>query len=121
MVREQSPERMRALGEVMQDFRSVGDVKGLVAKYQDALDRISARSQQIDQATAAMGIKPSEGDEEDPYFEAEMKEMMGGEGKTVGQRNKALQDNFSHMEKKDGKALAKAAPLKEEDSFDWTN
>ena len=116
--------RVQAFKEAMRDIRSVGDVKSLVAKYQDALDRVAARGRQIDQATAAMGVKPSAGDDEDPYFEAETKAMMGAEGgKTVGERNRLLQQNFAHMEKENGGA-PKPGPgavkeLTEQQSFGW--
>lgn len=116
----QSPERVQAFKDAIKDVRSVGDVKSLVAKYQDALDRVSARSQQIDQATAAMGVKASAADDEDPYFEAEMQAMMGGEGKTVGQRNKALQQNFDHMKKENGVENVPVSQLDEANSFDWS-
>jgi hypothetical protein len=122
----QDASRVQAFKEAMRDIRSVGDVKSLVAKYQDALDRVAARGQQIDQATAAMGIKPSAGDEKDPFFEEEMKQMMGNEGgKTVGERNRLLKQNFAHMEKENGGApkpnLGALKALKEEQSFDWGN
>jgi hypothetical protein len=118
----QSPQRVAAFKEAMRDIRSVGDVKSLVAKYQNALDRVAARSQQIDQATAAMGVKPSDGTEEDPYFDAEMKQMMGGKGKTVGDRNRALQKNFADMAKENGgEPKATLSALKKEQSFDWGN
>jgi hypothetical protein len=98
--------RVQAFTEAMRDIRSVGDVRSLVAKYQESLDRIAARGRQIDQATSAMGVKPADGTEEDPYLEAEMKQMMGSEGgKTVGQRNRALQQNFAHMAKETGGTL----------------
>jgi hypothetical protein len=118
--------RVQAFKEAMRDIRSVGDVKSLVAKYQDALDRVAARGQQIDQATAAMGIKPSAGDEKDPFFEEEMKQMMGKDGgKTVGERNRLLKQNFAHMEKENGGPakpnLGAIKTLKEEQSFDWSN
>jgi hypothetical protein len=116
----QSPERVQAFKDAIKDVRSVGDVKSLVAKYQDALDRVSARSQQIDQATAAMGVKASAADDEDPYFEAEMQAMMGGEGKTVGQRNKALQKNFDHMKKENGVENVPVSQLDESNSFEWS-
>ena len=47
----QSPQRLQAMKEAIHDIRSVGDVKSIVAKYQAALDKISDRSKQIDQAT----------------------------------------------------------------------
>jgi hypothetical protein len=122
----QDEARVQAFKEAMRDIRSVGDVKSLVAKYQDALDRIAARGQQIEQATAAMGIKPSASDEKDPFFEEEMKQMMGNEGgKTVGERNRLLKQNFAHMEKENGGPpkpnLSALKALKEEQSFDWGN
>jgi hypothetical protein len=117
----QSPDRVAAFKEAMSDIRSLGDVKSLVAKYQDALDRIGARGKQIDQATAAMGVKKSAADDEDPFFEKEMEEMMGGpgNGKTVGQRNKLMKQNFSEMADKNGGALKSTIALTKEESFDW--
>ena len=102
----QDGSRVQAFKEAMRDIRSVGDVKSLVAKYQESLDRIAARGRQIDQATAAMGVKPTDGTEDDPYFDAEMKQMMGKDGgKTFGQRNRALQKNFAHMARENGGTL----------------
>jgi hypothetical protein len=115
----QSPARVQAFQEAVRDIRSAGDVKSLVAKYQAALDRVSARSKQIDNATAAMGVKKSAADEKDSYMNAEMKEMMGGEGKTVGERNQALQQNFGHMAKEAGVDIKTTVALKEGESFDW--
>ncbi len=116
----QSPDRVQAFKDAIKDVRSVGDVKSLVANYRDALDRVAARSQQIDQATAAMGVKASAADEEDPYFDAEMQEMMGGEGKTVGQRNKALQQNFDQMKTESGVETVPVSRLAETNSFEWS-
>ncbi len=92
-----SPERVRAFGEAMHDIRSAGDIAGMVGKYRVALDRIATRSEQIGDATESMGVSSDQSGEKDVYMDAEMKEMMGGEGKTVGQRNGALQASFSHM------------------------
>lgn len=98
----QSPERVQAFLSVVAEIRSVGDVKGMVAKYEAALKRISARGQQIDQASASMGVKASKEDEKDAYFDAEMKQMMGGEGKTVGARAGNMEKSFGKMRKKHG-------------------
>lgn len=97
-----SPARVEAFRQVLRDIRSVGDVKSMVAKYEAALKRISARGQQIDQASSAMGVKPSEKDEKDAYFDSEMKQMMGGEGKTAGDRAGKMQQAFGKMQKKHG-------------------
>ncbi len=129
----QSPNRIQAFKEVMRDFRSFGDVQGMVAKYKVALDKIAVRSKQIDQATAAMGVKHSAADDKDPYFEKEMQAMMGGKGRTVGQRNTQLQKTFGQPKlvataTKDQVALAKdqVAPAKDQvatvadgQSFEW--
>jgi len=115
----QDAARVQAFKEAMRDIRSVGDVKSLVAKYQKALDRVAARGKQIDQATAAMGVKKSAADEKDPFMEEEMKKMMGGKGKTVGERNRALVKNFGHMAEENGGLVKANATLKEGESFDW--
>ena len=113
----QSPDRVEAVRSAMREIRSVGDVKAIVAKYQAALDRIGARSQQIDQATAAMGVTAGPEDDLDPNMEAEMKEMMGGEGKTTGQRNAAMQKAFGDRAKDAGGLLTAKQGLAAEDSF----
>jgi hypothetical protein len=112
-----SPQRVQAFHEAMREIRSVGDIQSMVAKYQAALDRIAVRGAQIDQATIAMGADPTS-TSGDQYMEAEMKEMMGGEGTTVGQRNKALQKSFGHMAQQNGGALKPDVALRTEDSFE---
>ncbi|RYD19410.1 MAG: hypothetical protein EOP88_19055 [Verrucomicrobiaceae bacterium] len=122
----QDPQRVQAFKDAIRDVRSIGDVKSMVAKYRESLDKVAVRGKQIEQATDAMGVVRTAADEEDPYFEDEMKGMMGGKGKTVGERNKAMKDNFGHMQKEHGvhehdKAGApeKDTKLKEEQSFSW--
>lgn len=70
-----------------------------MGKYKKALEKVKVRSEQIDSATASMGIDPTKDDGKDPYFEDEMKQMMGGEGKTTGERNRLLKEKFGSMEK----------------------
>ena len=89
-----SPARVQAFREAVKDIRSVGDIKSTVAQYQVALDRISARSSQIDEATQSMGVSSNQDGMADPNMDAEMHAMMGGEGKTTGERNKTLQNAF---------------------------
>ena len=93
----QSADRVEAFTSAIREIRSVDDVNSMVANYQQTLDRISVRGKQIDHATTAMGVKPSAEDEVDPHMDAEMKEMMGGGGTTIGQRNSALQKTFGDM------------------------
>ena len=95
----QSPQRVQAFHEALNDIRSVGDFASIVAKYNKALAKIKDHSSQIDRATASMGIDPAKDDSKDPYFETEMKDMMHGEGKTVGERNRRLKEKFGAVEK----------------------
>ena len=90
----QSPQRLQAMKEAVHDIRSVGDVKSIVAKYQAALDKIGDRSKQIDHATVTMGVSADQDDAVDPNMNAEMLSLMGGEGKTTGQRNQMVNNAF---------------------------
>lgn len=100
-----SPERVKALFAVIAEIRSVGDIQAMVAKYEAALQRVKVRGEQIDMATTSMGVKIT-GDEKDQYFDAEMKEMMGGEGKTSGDRAALLEKTYGKMKDKPGASLA---------------
>ena len=106
----QSPQRVQAFHEAMDDIRSVGDFASIVAKYNKSLEKIKVHSTQIDSATASMGIDPTKDDGKDPYFEKETKGMMIGEGKTVGERNRLLKEKFGAEEKNGGK-LGIPAPV----------
>ena len=47
-----------------------------------------------------MGADPSTvSDEENAELDASMEQMMGGEGRSTGDRNKALQEKFGFVEK----------------------
>ena len=96
-----NPERFDALKKTMAEIKSAGDVKGMVAKYQAALDKVGERGKQIDAATTSMGIDPASVDEnEDPGFDKEMRAMMGEEGgKTTAARDKILRDKFGDVQK----------------------
>ncbi len=104
-----SPNRVKAFREAINDIRSVGDVRSIVAKYNVALEKIKVRSAQVDGATTTLGVDPTKDDGKDPYLEKEMKEMAGGEGKTVGERNRLLREKFGSVENNSGK-LAIPAP-----------
>ncbi|MEO5917715.1 MAG: hypothetical protein ABIS50_26020 [Luteolibacter sp.] len=129
----QSPSRVQAFSDAMKDIRSVGDIKGMVAKYQKALDRVAARGQQIDQASVAMGVDPTKVSNEDAYFTEETKDVMKVEGVDMGARNKRLQDSLGKLAKhpdaaaavaeadaakKPGKPVDKSV-AKTGDSFEW--
>ncbi len=126
-----SPARVQALNEAMRDIRSLGDVKGLVAKYQKSLDRIAVRSHQIDQASVTMGVDLSTVSNEDAYLTKETEEVMNVKGVDLGARNKRLQDTLGNLAKHPDAAAAVAAAesakpadksvakTNEEDSFGW--
>ncbi len=132
----QSPARVQAAREAFRDIRSVGDIAGMVAQYKLALDKIAVRSKQIDQATEAMGVSADQSKEKDVYMDGEMKQFMGGEGKgkTIGERNRLLQQNFGDAQKskvmqksmeevkkqaEDPKATKSADAPKDAQDFDW--
>jgi len=95
----QSPQRVQAMKEAIRDVRSVGDVKSMVAKYQRALDKIAVRSKQIDLATESMGVSSNQNSAKDPNMDVEMLSMMGGQGKTTGQRNQMVKHAFAAPKK----------------------
>lgn len=101
----QSPYRVQAIRDAMRDIHSVGDIQGLVAKYRAALDKVSVRSTQVNRATEAMGVSSNQDGEKDVNFDKEMRDMMGAEGKTIGERNRLIQEKFGG-----GKPLLGKAP-----------
>lgn len=95
-----NPDRFAAMKTVMAEIKSVGDIQGIVDKYQKSLDKVAERGKQIDAASAAMGVDPTSVDEdEDPGFDKEMQEMAGEEGgKTTAARDKLLREKFKTVE-----------------------
>lgn len=96
-----NPHRLEAFKQTIAEIKSVGDIKGMVAKYQVALDKVAVRGKQIDAATVSIGVDPASVDEHaDPGFDKEMKAMMGEEGgKTTAARDKILRDKFGDVQK----------------------
>lgn len=99
-----NPHRYEALKMALAEIKSVGDVKGMAAKYQKALDKAAVRGQQIDAAAAAMGVDPDSVDEHaDSSIDKGMKEMMGEDGgKTTAERDKILSEKFKSVEEAGG-------------------
>jgi len=63
--------------------------------FDQQLEKIAVRNDQIGDATKALGVDPNsvpEGNGEE--IETAMKDMMGGEGRTVTERNKDVQDKL---------------------------
>ena len=90
----QSPQRVQALNEAVQDVRSLGDVSSLAARYQAALDKVAIRSKQIDTATESMGVSSNQDGVTDPTMDAETLAMMGGSGKTTRKRSELITQKF---------------------------
>ena len=82
---------------------SVRDVKSLAntkEKFDEALEKVAGHGSHIDEATRAMGVDPaSVSAEEEAELDGAMAEMMGGEGRTTGERNKELQQKLRFVEK----------------------
>lgn len=103
------------------DFKMIANASGMADQYDEALQEIGTRSSDIDAATKLLGVDPSTVAEDG--MEADMKQMMGGEGVTVGERNKMLQNSLvgrmakAKVQKEQSKAgekspaTAPAAPL----------
>ena len=116
----QSPARMQALREAIRDVRSYGDINSMVAKYQEYINKIGVRNQQIDQASSNLGVDLAKVDRSDETMDAEFKQMMGGqEGKTLGDRNKAMHAAFGDRAEKAGGTLKANVALKDDEKFNW--
>ena len=116
----QSPARIQALREAIRDVRSYGDINSMVAKYQEYINKIGVRNQQIDQASSNLGIDLAKVDRSDETMDAEFKQMMGGqEGKTLGDRNKAMHAAFGDRVEKAGGTLKANVALKDDEKFNW--
>ncbi|MBB5351237.1 hypothetical protein HNR46_001471 [Haloferula luteola] len=77
------------LGKGMDDVKSMADTKD---SYDQALDRISSRGDQIDDATRALGGDPnSVVPGEDPEMKQEMAEFMGEEAEGFDRRRAGLE------------------------------
>ncbi len=86
-----------ALRQTVDDVKMVGSI---TKKYDEQLEKIAVRGDQIADATRAMGIDPdSVSPDGNAELDAEMAKMMGEEGPTTGQRDKALQEKFGFVGK----------------------
>jgi hypothetical protein len=93
--------------------QSVDDVKmigSLTEKYDEKLEKIAVRGDQISDATRALGVDPDSLPEDvDPHMQAEMQQMMGGEGVTNVDRDRAFQQKFGVVGKLVGNRKAEDA------------
>jgi len=95
-----NPERVGAMREAVASVKSLTDIKGMVAKYQVALDKVAVRGKQIDAASSAMGVDPTKVDEHaEGGFDKEMEALTGeASGKTTADRDKLLREKFGDVQ-----------------------
>lgn len=94
-----SPENRAAVADLIQnlkdgrkDLAMVTDPVAMAQEFDESLAEINTRKDAIDQASLAMGIDPTNVAEDG--MNSEMKEMMGGEGRTVAERNAMLRQKM---------------------------
>jgi hypothetical protein len=96
-----------ALSQSVEDVKMLGSI---TKKYDEQLEKIAVRGDQIADATRAMGVDPdSVSPGSNAELDAEMAKMMGEDGPTTGQRDKALQDKFGFIGKLAGDKAKPAA------------
>lgn len=110
----QSPKARAEIGALVPALRqSVEDVKmvgSITKKYDEQLDKVAVHGEHIDEATRAMGIDPaSVSPDQNSGIDAEMAKMMGEEGPTTGERDRALKDKFGVVGKVAGRSGKPAA------------
>lgn len=97
-----------ALSQSVDDVKLVGSI---TKKYDEQLDQIAVRGDQIADATRAMGVDTdSVSAEDNAGLDAEMARMMGEDGPTTGQRDQALQEKFGFVGKLAGEKAKPVAP-----------
>jgi hypothetical protein len=104
-----SPQRVLAAKQAIAEIKSAGDVASIVATYKKSLAKIATRATDIDNATVSMGVSSDQTGMKDVDMDAEMKQLMGGEGKTAGERNRVIKEKFGYLEKNGG-TLKQAPP-----------
>jgi hypothetical protein len=110
----QSPKARAEIGALIPALRqSVDDVKmigSITKKYDEQLEKIAVHGEHINEATRAMGIDPaSVSPEGNAEIEAEMEKMMGEEGPTTAERDRALKEKFGVIGKLAGRSGKPAA------------
>jgi len=75
-------------------------IGSLTTRYDQQLEKIAVRGDQIRDATSTLGADPdSLAEGVDPNMEAEMEQMMGGEGVTSVDRDKVFKEKFGIVAK----------------------
>ncbi|GAA5481696.1 hypothetical protein [Haloferula sargassicola] len=77
------------IGKSMEDVKSMANTKD---SYDEALDKVATRGNQIDDATRALGVDPTQVvPGEDPEMKAEMQAFMGDEADGFDRRRAGLE------------------------------
>ena len=85
-------------------------IGSITKKYDEQLEKIAVHGDQINEATRAMGVDPaSVSPEGNAEIEAEMAKMMGEEGPTTGERDRAIKEKFGIIGKLAGRSGNKPA------------
>lgn len=71
------------------DLQQISSPEGMTASYDQVLEKLGTRATDIDTASQSLGVDPA-GVPEDG-MDAEMKTMMGGEGRTAGERQRVVE------------------------------
>lgn len=80
-------------------------------QYDKQLEKVAVRSDQIDEATRALGVDPkSVGEKDDLYLEKETREFMGENAPTTADRDRALRSTFGIVGKLRGNKEAPQDP-----------
>ena len=82
------------LEESRHELEPVGGKDPFAKAYDDMMDKLGSRSTDIDHATRSLGTDPSTVKEDG--MDPEMKQMMGGEGRTAGERQRAV-EGLAHL------------------------
>lgn len=95
----QSPDRITELKSAAAEIQAATDVESITGEYDKSLKKVAVRGNQLDEATSALGASTELKEGEDGYMEKEMKDMMGGEGKTAGERARGMEKSFGEQKK----------------------
>jgi len=82
------------LEESRHELEPVGGKDAFAKAYDDMMAKLGSRSTDIDHATRSLGTDPSTVKEDG--MDPEMKQMMGGEGRTAGERQRAI-EGLAHL------------------------
>ena len=82
------------LEEARHDLEPVNGKDPIASAYDDMMAKLGSRSTDVDHATRSLGTDPSTVKEDG--MDPEMKQMMGGEGRTAGERQRAV-EGLAHL------------------------